>query len=315
MARERGGAPAALPGHAASRRPTRPSRGTTATRMPRRSPCAPPAAGRSCGSRWPPSSASSTVEELGRGLSAITTAVLSGMLRLAHPIRRRHRVRHRRDGPVRGEELGFGSDADVMYVYRAAGASDEEAQQRAEHIVRVAEPAHRRPARAARPRHRAAAGGQERRGRALDRRRTAPTTSAGRSPGRRRHCCASRRVVGDVGVLEEFEKLADDVRYPAAIGEADVREIKRIKARVENERLPQAADPARHLKLGRGSLSDVEWFVQLLQLQHGRRRRGTAHDLDAARAGRRRGGRPRVRRRMPRSCVTRGCSRRAPARR
>jgi len=42
----------------------------------------------------------------------------------------------------------------------------------------------------------------------------------------------------------------------------------RIKARVENERLPQAADPNRHLKLGRGSLSDVEWFVQLMQLQH-----------------------------------------------
>ncbi len=46
-----------------------------------------------------------------------------------------------------------------------------------------------------------------------------------------------------------------------------MREVKRIKARVEAERLPQGADPARHLKLGRGSLSDVEWFVQLLQLQ------------------------------------------------
>jgi glutamate-ammonia-ligase adenylyltransferase len=45
--------------------------------------------------------------------------------------------------------------------------------------------------------------------------------------------------------------------------------VKRIKARVESERLPQAADPSRHLKLGRGSLSDVEWFVQLLQLRYG----------------------------------------------
>jgi len=53
-----------------------------------------------------------------------------------------------------------------------------------------------------------------------------------------------------------------------------VREIKRIKARVENERLPQAADPSRHLKLGRGSLSDVEWFVQLQQLEHGARVEG-----------------------------------------
>jgi glutamate-ammonia-ligase adenylyltransferase len=48
-----------------------------------------------------------------------------------------------------------------------------------------------------------------------------------------------------------------------------VIEIRRIKARVENERLPQGADPKRHLKLGRGSLSDVEWLVQLYQLKYG----------------------------------------------
>jgi glutamate-ammonia-ligase adenylyltransferase len=48
-----------------------------------------------------------------------------------------------------------------------------------------------------------------------------------------------------------------------------VREIRRIKARVEAERLPRGADPNRHLKLGRGGLADVEWTVQLLQLRHG----------------------------------------------
>jgi glutamate-ammonia-ligase adenylyltransferase len=62
--------------------------------------------------------------------------------------------------------------------------------------------------------------------------------------------------------------VADEVRYPSNISEQAVREVRRIKARVENERLPQGADPNRHLKLGRGSLSDVEWLVQLLQLQH-----------------------------------------------
>ncbi len=45
--------------------------------------------------------------------------------------------------------------------------------------------------------------------------------------------------------------------------------MSRIKARVETERLPQGADPRRHLKLGRGSLSDVEWLVQIMQLKHG----------------------------------------------
>lgn len=37
---------------------------------------------------------------------------------------------------------------------------------------------------------------------------------------------------------------------------------------MESERLPRGADPRRHLKLGRGGLSDVEWTVQLLQMQH-----------------------------------------------
>src|SRR5207244_12174758 len=45
-------------------------------------------------------------------------------------------------------------------------------------------------------------------------------------------------------------------------------EIRRIKARMEAERIPRGADRARHVKLGPGGLSDVEWTVQLLQLQH-----------------------------------------------
>lgn len=34
--------------------------------------------------------------------------------------------------------------------------------------------------------------------------------------------------------------------------------------------MPRGVDPALHLKLGPGGLSDVEWTVQLLQLRHGR---------------------------------------------
>ena len=56
----------------------------------------------------------------------------------------------------------------------------------------------------------------------------------------------------------------------AARRTADVREIRRIKARVEAERLPRGADPHRHTKLGPGGLADVEWTVQLLQLRHAR---------------------------------------------
>ena len=44
---------------------------------------------------------------------------------------------------------------------------------------------------------------------------------------------------------------------------------------MERERIPPGDDPQFHLKLGRGSLSDVEWTAQLLQMQHGVRAAGT----------------------------------------
>ena len=76
-------------------------------------------------------------------------------------------------------------------------------------------------------------------------------------------------VAGDVGLGERFLALVDPLRYPAdGLDESSVREIRRIKARVESERLPRGADPGRHTKLGPGGLADVEWTVQLLQLCH-----------------------------------------------
>ena len=78
----------------------------------------------------------------------------------------------------------------------------------------------------------------------------------------------ARPLAGNDSLAAEFLALIDPLRYPGDISETDVREIRRIKARVESERLPRGADPSRHLKLGRGALSDVEWLVQLLQLQH-----------------------------------------------
>ena len=42
-----------------------------------------------------------------------------------------------------------------------------------------------------------------------------------------------------------------------------------MKARIESERIPPGEDPQFHLKLGRGSLSDIEFTVQLEQLAHG----------------------------------------------
>ncbi|MCW2791825.1 MAG: (Glutamate--ammonia-ligase) adenylyltransferase, partial [Nocardioides sp.] len=70
-------------------------------------------------------------------------------------------------------------------------------------------------------------------------------------------------VVGDPEVRAAFTRLIDPLRYPAAgLSQDDVLEVRRIKARVDRERLPRGADPALHLKLGRGGLADIEWTVQ-----------------------------------------------------
>ncbi len=77
-------------------------------------------------------------------------------------------------------------------------------------------------------------------------------------------------VAGDPDLGARFMALADQTRYPeGGVSPEAVREIRRIKARVDAERLPRGADPNTHTKLGRGGLADVEWTVQLLQLRHG----------------------------------------------
>jgi len=171
-------------------------------------------------------------------------------------------------GRFGGAELGFGSDADVMYVFRPGSLEGEAAHERASFIVRELN-------------------------RLTDDDRLPLDLDIGLRPegsngaivrsldsyaayyGRwsltweAQALLRGRGIAGDVSLQRDFELLADQMRYPTAIADKEVREVKRIKARVENERLPQGADPNRHLKLGRGSLSDVEWFVQLVQLQHG----------------------------------------------
>ncbi|BBY60414.1 glutamate-ammonia-ligase adenylyltransferase [Mycolicibacterium sarraceniae] len=76
-------------------------------------------------------------------------------------------------------------------------------------------------------------------------------------------------VAGDMELGRRFLLMVDKTRYPAGGVSAEaVQEIRRIKARVDAERLPRGADPNTHTKLGRGGLADVEWTVQLLQLRH-----------------------------------------------
>jgi glutamate-ammonia-ligase adenylyltransferase len=84
-------------------------------------------------------------------------------------------------------------------------------------------------------------------------------------------------LAGDAQLAEDFLEVIAPVRWPeGGLAPDAVREVRRIKARVETERLPRGADPRRSVKLGPGGLADVEWTAQLLQLQ-------SAHEVPALR--------------------------------
>ncbi|MDR7159305.1 bifunctional [glutamine synthetase] adenylyltransferase/[glutamine synthetase]-adenylyl-L-tyrosine phosphorylase [Arthrobacter sp. BE255] len=195
-----------------------------------------------------------------------------------------------------GREIGYGSDADVMYVHRALpGYTEEEAQAQAARIVTKVSSLLTQPLKPAIMAERVLQVDADLRPegkngamvRSLDSfaeyyRRWSLIWEA-------QALLRARPMAGDDGLARDFLELIDPIRYPATISDQDVREVRRVKARVESERLPRGADPARHLKLGRGGLSDVEWLVQLIQLQHAAkhpelRTTSTVEALDAAAA-------------------------------
>ena len=196
-------------------------------------------------------------------------------------------------GRLGGGEMGFGSDADVMFVHRPREGADEAkataAANAVAHTLRrllgepAPDPAFEMDA-DLRPEGRQGA--------------LVRSLSAFREYYERwvsvwevQALLRAVPVAGDEKLGAEFVELIDPIRYPAeGLTAEQVAEIRRIKARVERERLPRGADPATHTKLGRGGLSDVEWTVQLLQLQHAAdipelRVPSTVEGLRARRAG------------------------------
>ncbi|MEA5454237.1 bifunctional [glutamine synthetase] adenylyltransferase/[glutamine synthetase]-adenylyl-L-tyrosine phosphorylase [Sinomonas sp. JGH33] len=174
-----------------------------------------------------------------------------------------------------GREIGYGSDADVMYVHRPLpGADHDAAQRQAKEIVASLSGLLTQPLKPAvqaervlqldadlRPEGKAGPLVRSLESFAEYYRRWALVWEA-------QALLRARPMAGDDSLAADFMALIDTVRYPQELSAADVTEIRRIKARVEAERLPRGADPGRHVKLGRGGLSDVEWLVQVIQLEH-----------------------------------------------
>ena len=170
-------------------------------------------------------------------------------------------------GRFGGAELGFGSDADVMFVYRVLGEDVNKAQAEAEILVSEI--------------RRLSADQSLEFELDLDLRPEGKNGPIVRSidsysayykrwagTWESQALLRARLISGEQKIASEFVELINQYRYPEVMEQAAIVEIRRIKARVEVERLPQGADPKRHLKLGRGSISDVEWLVQLFQLKY-----------------------------------------------
>ena len=170
-------------------------------------------------------------------------------------------------GRFGGGELSYASDLDVVFVYDGSTAEDFAEGERVAsgllHLLKGTTPASRiyhldadlRPE-----------GRQGPLARSLDGYRAYFERWA--ALWERQAMGRARVVAGDVELGERFLDLLAPAVWGRPLDDEGVREIRRMKARIERERLPAGEDPQFHLKLGRGSLSDVEFCVQLLQLQH-----------------------------------------------
>jgi glutamate-ammonia-ligase adenylyltransferase len=218
------------------------------------------------------------IDQAGMAISDVAIATITGALQVAkrsvrseHPLVDHIRFTVIGMGRFGGSELGLSSDADVMFVYDAPDVDETAAgkaafalanELRALLMAPSTDPpldidADLRPEGRQGPLVRTLAS-------------YASYYERWSSPWEAQALLRASVVAGDAGLGSQFLALIEPLRYPPAGLSADqVREIRRLKARMEAERLPRGADPALHIKLGRGGLSDVEWTIQLLQMQHG----------------------------------------------
>ncbi|WP_395107360.1 bifunctional [glutamine synthetase] adenylyltransferase/[glutamine synthetase]-adenylyl-L-tyrosine phosphorylase [Actinomadura sp. SCN-SB] len=229
------------------------------------------------------------VRTVGEALTDIATVTVEAALRAAIS-----KIESERGGPLPtrmavvamgrfgGHELGYGSDADVMFVHDPLPGVDEPDAARAAHAVAeelrrlLALPAPDPPLEIdpnLRP--------EGRQGPLV---RTLASYAAyyarWSAPWESQALLRADPIIGDPDLCERFRAVIDPVRWPEdGIDDEAVRQIRRLKARMESERLPRGVDRRLHTKLGPGGLSDVEWVAQLLQLRH-------AHDVPSLRTTR-----------------------------
>src|SRR5207249_8580068 len=167
-------------------------------------------------------------------------------------------------GKLGARELNFASDLDVVFVYEGEGpndlASGAAAAERVMQLVRGTGweiDADLRPEGRNGPLARSIAGFLEYWERYAE-------------PWESQALLRTRAVAGDPALGRRFELAAGDVAYPPDGVTVDrAVEMRRMRVRIERERVrpPEAARFA--FKLGYGSLADVQFAVELALMRHG----------------------------------------------
>lgn len=216
------------------------------------------------------------IDRVGSTVSDLTAATLAGTLRAVvragwgETLPTRFTVIGM--GRFGGHELSYGSDADVLFVHEPReGVEEQEAARAANAVVAEMRRLLQLPSSDPpllidadlRPEGRSGPLVRTLKSYEAYYRRWSLTWEA-------QALLRAETVAGDTDLGARFLDMIDPLRYPVeGVSEEAVREIRRLKARMESERVPRGQDPTLHTKLGRGGLSDVEWTVQLLQLRHG----------------------------------------------
>jgi glutamate-ammonia-ligase adenylyltransferase len=217
------------------------------------------------------------VPEVGRSLARVADDLVVAALSEARPAVPMAVIGM---GKLGGEELNFASDLDVVFVYDGEGAESFEGAERAAEAVL---------------RHIRAEGFEA----------DADLRPEGRSGPLARSMAAwleywqrwgetwefqsllkARFVAGDEVLGKRFTLAAEDFAYPDFLPVEKVAEIRRMRVRMEEERVRSPDARRFHFKLGHGGLADVQFAVELSQLRHGGdhpeiRRRHTLEALEA----------------------------------
>lgn len=219
------------------------------------------------------------VETVCESISAITEATLNVALYVAaRAVAREHsldelplRLSVIAMGRLGGAETGYGSDADVMFVFEPRSSTHADPAPLAQQVAGRLRALLSAPSSIDPPLGVDADLRPEGRNGPLVRSLGAYAHYYKRwsSPWEAQALLRARFAVGDPDLGARFIAMIDSVRYPAeGLSPSDLIEIRRLKGRIDAERLPRGADPTTHTKLGRGGLADIEWTVQLLQLRH-----------------------------------------------